>query len=904
METEIIDLTVNAGTQILPVGGATQLVNGTTTERGKNFTGGLLQVHEQIAGWEITAKLATVSGEADIYTAEKKGEKGIVKYYRSLTKPKTEILERLKNLDHPDIVNLYDFGMYNDRFYEIMEFAEGGALDTREEDGSYRYLPMSEEDVEGICSEVLNSYKICHEKGIIHRDIKPANIYFRNVAIEDVENDGEKKTVYKGNDIVIADFGISSVSDDVEQLHKTRTGSRTTGYAAPEVLSGIISYKMDYYALGITLWELLTGKDPFALDNGKRRNDAHLIRDTIEGRIADDMLSKEPRVSQKMERLIRGLLVIDPEYRWGFDEVTRHLAGENVDVYKKAKKTWTFSLGNSECTTLEDLGSTIMLHPEEAKKYIFRGLLSSFLEDDYPDEAKKISSIAEESSAANDEENGMIKIAYLLNPRLPLNICNGFQIENIEDAIFLLENAPESVVPMLRDTNSKLYTWLDIMGYADIAAEIKTMLAAATYFMCDTELAGKSEVLLRKKIIKPFKLVKYADFELSTMEQFRKVPKDMQARILYLVKEKSYEGLLLPWMNLLCPETNDYSYLLQTKYFGLPPVINNESENEKPFPVIDQFEIDVSHVKENIYLVSWDINQNGIDVTVFVDKDKVCDSISEKHNCEIELKPECFHEIEVMALSGGTWLPCKNKVCINTYSPCKIDVGASRITKDELNRSDNSTYNIDFSITMIDDIPNNVTAFYYDVTTQAPENKNDLIDNEKKIADARKITIDDYKKAGVISFKTTVKEENVFYFSIYTIYNINGKDVVSAPHKHCFARPLNANVFWKVTKPLIGNMKLSIEIKPSCQIMKHPKFVLCTSRQDTQLKSCDDKNSIVLMEIPETHFDTPKKIFNQEYVIKTEEKVSKNQRVFLFDIASNPNEEYSIRWAEDFKGKI
>ena len=547
METQIIDLEENSGTQILPLEGGAQLVGGSTSEIAANFTGGLLQIHEVVAGWEVKSKLATVSGEADIYLAEKDGKKGILKYYRSITKPKTEILEKLKGLNHPDIVNLHDFGMYNNRFYEIMEYAEGGALDTREPDGSYRYLPLTEEEVEGICAEILNSYKTCHENGIIHRDIKPANIYFRNLTIIEPESSEgeEEKNIYKGSDAVIADFGISSITEDAEQLHKTRTGSRTTGYAAPEVLSGIITHKMDYYALGITLWELLTGKDPFTLDNGKRRNDAHLIRDTIEGRIVDDILSKEPKLSQKMERLIRGLLVIDPEFRWGYEEVKKHLDGENVEVYQKAKETWSFSIGNNVCTTLEALGNAIIDNPKEAEKYIFRGMLGAFLEDYYPDESKKMVQIVEETSAAGDQENGLLKIAYLLNPKLPLMIDNGYKIENLDDVNFLLENAPESVVPMLRDAKSKLYTWLDIMGYSDIAKEIKDLPGALSPGgMSCTELAGKAEVLLRKKIIKPFQIAKYADFELSTMEQIRKVPKDMQGRILYLVEAKSYKGLL------------------------------------------------------------------------------------------------------------------------------------------------------------------------------------------------------------------------------------------------------------------------------------------------------------------------------------------------------------------------
>jgi serine/threonine protein kinase len=700
METQIIDLASNGGTQII--------AGGSTTETSANFTGGLLQIHEQVAGWEVTGKLGTLSGEADIYLAQKDGQKGVVKYYRSVTRPKTEILERLKGLNHPDIVILYDFGLYNDRFYEIMEYAEGGALDTRNADGSYRYLPLPEEKVEGICKEVVNSFKTCHEKNIIHRDIKPANIYYRTLEVEEIDGgeDEEKKTVYRGDDVVIADFGISSIMDDTEQLHKTRTGSRTTGYAAPEVLSGIITPKMDYYALGITLWELLTGKDPFTLDNGKRRNDAHLIRDTIEGRIADDILSKEPRVSKKMERLIRGLLVIDPEHRWGYDEVMRHLAGENVAIEQKRKESWSFSIGNVECTTLEALGNAIMEAPEASNKYIFRGLLAAKLENYYPDIVKQIMQIAEESSAANDQDNGILKIVYLLNPALPLKIANGYKMQNLDDLIFLLENAPESVIPQLRDEKSKIYTWLEIMGYKGIAAEIKKLPGIYSGEMSDTELAGKAEVLLKNKVIKPFKLAKYADFELSTLDQIRKVPKDMQARILILVKEKSYEGLFLPWFELLAPKASASALL--TEYFGLP------------------------------------------------------------------VGPKSAQS------SGG--------------------------------RSTNQ---------------------------------------------------------------------------------IN-------------AQPLNANVFWKATKPIIGKPKLSIEIKPNRSLTRLPKFILCANLQGRHLESSTDENSKILMEIKEQGLDAPVASFKKDYEIVSPifSQLTKESKLFLFVKSFAPSECYSLRWAEGFTGKI
>ena len=892
METQIIDL--NNGTQIITDGSVTQIAGGSTTETGLNFTGGLLQIHEQIAGWEIISKLSTISGEADIYVAEKDDQKSIVKYYRSITKPKIEILEKLKNLNHPDIVNLFDFGYYNERFYEIMEYAEGGSLDTREADGSYRYLPLSEKEVEGICEEIVNSFKTCHENGIIHRDIKPANIYYRTLLIEEIKTEDVIKKIYKANDIVIADFGISSISDEIEELHKTRTGSRTTGYAAPEVLSGIISYKMDYYALGITLWELLTSKDPFILDNGKRRNDAHLIRDTIEGRIANDILSKEPRLSQKMERLIRGLLVVDPQYRWGLNEVKRHLAGENVEVFQKAKKKWTFSIENIECTSIEDLGSAIINNPEASKRYIFKGLLTSFLEDDYSDLSKKIEQTVEECSANNDLDNGIIKVAYLLNPALPLNINNGFKFHNLDELSFLLENAPESIIPLLRNKNSKLYTWLEIMGYNDIADEIKKLSDS----MDNTELTGKADVLIRKKVIRPFKLAKYADFELSTLEQLRKIPKDMQKRIVALVKEKSYEGLFFPWFSLLTPNGVDYSYVLQTKYLGAISANTADSDDLSSIK-IEKFNIYVSQENLNNYKISWDIKYKNVDIRIFVDQNMVKELKSDEGSCVIEITTNGFHDIEAHVFTDGNWLQCEENIQLNTYKPCEIDEAKSKFKKDAPNSTGSNS--VELSIKMIENIPDNVIAFWYLIRSKNDLKESDLI----KAQDIKKITIDVYKRAGEILYNGTFKNENILYVTIFSVYNIDGKEIISTPYKQQFIRNLNADVFWKVSKPLIGNMKLSIEITPNRSMFGIPKFILCVSNQEQLLKTYNDANAIVLLEVPERKFESPKTVFKEEFIINSEKvKISKNQKIYLFKEVSVANENYSLRWADGFSGKV
>lgn len=537
---------IGGGTQVInrqpQVSGGTQIIGDTTIGAGATFAGGLLTKGSEISGWIITDKINIQSGEADLYIAEKNGEKGVIKYYRGHIHPKTDLLEKLVGLKHPDIINVFEYGEYNGHFYEIMEYAAGGSLDTRNEDGTYKYLPLSEEKAVQACKEIINSYKACHERGIIHRDIKPANIYYKNA---------------DGTDIVIGDFGISSIYDQDEVAsHKTQTVSRTTGYAAPEVLSGIISPKMDYYALGITLWELLTGKDPFVMENGKRRNDAHLLRDTIEGRIADDLLSREPKISASMQHLIRGLLVIDENKRWGYDEITRHLSGEYVEVAKKEVSAWEYSIEKVSCTTLEQVGTAIYnnLEAKSLERDINKEWLSNFLEDKYPEISKKINDIAKEYSAINDSKLGYKKIALLLNPSIPYITPNGYKIENIDDVVNLIVNAPEEMVKVLDEKNEWFYTYFEHLGYKEKIPEIKNLIKnieGETGFSVMLKL-GKIAVLLKNNTINPFKVEQYNHIVLTDFRQLSTVPEELQDYIIDIIKNKSFDGLLLPWILTTC----------------------------------------------------------------------------------------------------------------------------------------------------------------------------------------------------------------------------------------------------------------------------------------------------------------------------------------------------------------
>ena len=105
---------------------------------------GLLAIGEIINGYKIASLLRSDSGEAEIYICTTDNTEYVLKYYYNCN-PKTEILEKIKSFNHPDVVSLYEYGNYKEHFFEILEYAKGGSLDTKLPNGRYKYLPVSEE---------------------------------------------------------------------------------------------------------------------------------------------------------------------------------------------------------------------------------------------------------------------------------------------------------------------------------------------------------------------------------------------------------------------------------------------------------------------------------------------------------------------------------------------------------------------------------------------------------------------------------------------------------------------------------------------------------------------------------------------------------------------------------------
>ncbi|OGI47270.1 MAG: serine/threonine protein kinase [Candidatus Muproteobacteria bacterium RIFCSPHIGHO2_01_FULL_65_16] len=154
--------------------------------------------------------------------------------------------ETAGKLNHPNIVTIYDAGEEHDLAFIAMEYLQGKDLT--------HYInadkPLPAAWVMDVCAKVADALDYAHRQGVVHRDIKPANIMYNEA----------------DNSVKVTDFGIARITAS----SRTRTGVvlGTPSYMSPEQLAGKpVDGRSDLFSLGVTMFELLTGKQPFGGDS-------------------------------------------------------------------------------------------------------------------------------------------------------------------------------------------------------------------------------------------------------------------------------------------------------------------------------------------------------------------------------------------------------------------------------------------------------------------------------------------------------------------------------------------------------------------------------------------------------------------------------------------------------------
>ena len=307
--------------------------------------------------YKVINQMSIMSGEASLFLCEYNRENYVAKIYRRDVAIKEDVSAALKNIHSPYVAKLFDTGVYNGLPFEIIPYYGKGSLQG--------HTFSFEELKQRIIPSLNEGLHVLHTNGIIHKDLKPSNIMLC---------DNEE-------DVVIIDFGISSVKGGTNTVIVTKTGM-TPEYSASETFRNLYLEESDYYSLGITLFELFCGRTPYS----------NMSSEEIEQYVSIQRIPFPSNMPTELCNLIAGLTYNDityrknksnPNRRWTYEEVKnwcdgkyQQIPGEGVASAANQIPTYTFL--KQKYTNMTALVSALASNWNEGKKQLFRGLLSGF----------------------------------------------------------------------------------------------------------------------------------------------------------------------------------------------------------------------------------------------------------------------------------------------------------------------------------------------------------------------------------------------------------------------------------------------------------------------------------------------------------------------------------------------
>lgn len=424
------------------------------SDRAKKFKQQRNEVDENIfvlKGYDYKriSVLSENTGEAEVFLVERDHKEYVLKVYYPNFDVNRKILQTVLNFDFEMVVKVYDFGKtYVDgkhRYYELMEYLRGGSM------ADYK-LQGDMDKFRRIVLQSAAALAYCHQLRILHKDIKPGNFFFRDK---------------DHNELVLGDFGISSMLEEDGKAHKT-TQARTPIYAAPEmyadVIDGVveISPKADYYSLGISLMTLWLGESPMST------NERVMMRQKNEGRI--------PRMNELPERiklLVMGLTVVNPINRWGYEQVEQWFLGESpkVDLSSPFLKYQSFIVDperNLVAENVHELIPMLLANEKVAIGYLYNGRITQWLD---ACGNNKLSTIVRDIISKRypiDQRAGLMASLYAMEPTYPYKDIRGNLCDDIHAVcISLLSNQDEYALT-LSNPNDNFYLYIETHTSCDV----------------------------------------------------------------------------------------------------------------------------------------------------------------------------------------------------------------------------------------------------------------------------------------------------------------------------------------------------------------------------------------------------------------------------------------------------
>jgi serine/threonine protein kinase len=258
-----------------------------------------------INGYVIDGVLGK-GGMGVVYSATHQviGKRAAIKVLRADVSSSGSAVERfvqearaVNQIGHPNIIDIFDYGVLPDgRAFHLMDLLVGESLRQR-----LRRGPLHPSEAASAIDGITSALIAAHDKGFIHRDLKPDNVYLI------AKDDGWP-------DVKLLDFGLAKLMPEAGQaafITKTGVMLGTPEYMSPEQARGLsVDYRTDIYALGVLMFEILTGERPFP-----RMGDAFATLQCHAEEIPPSIASMISGLPEEMVQLVDAMLAKEPAAR-------------------------------------------------------------------------------------------------------------------------------------------------------------------------------------------------------------------------------------------------------------------------------------------------------------------------------------------------------------------------------------------------------------------------------------------------------------------------------------------------------------------------------------------------------------------------------------------------------------